>query len=313
MNDELERLYKSLTTYLLGSELASELLITGLLAGGHVLIQGAPGTGKTSLARTIAASISTTFKRIQFTPDLLPSEILGYNIYDQSTASFVLHKGPVFSNVLLVDEINRASPRTQSALLESMQENQVSIDGVTYPLERPFFVIATENHLSSLGTFPLPDSQLDRFLLSFEMTTHDTDTHVAILASHAEGLQEAALPGILTGAQLVEMQDAVRRLHVARPVMEYIAGLCAALGSNKALTGGPSTRASIALMNAARAQAFMQGRDSVYPDDVKKILPYVLRHRLIPKQGSIRNTGLIESILDEVRNTTHVPNVSQSA
>lgn len=313
MNDELGKLYSTLTTYLLGSQRASELLITGLLADGHVLIQGPPGMGKTSLAKTIASSIQTSFKRIQFTPDLLPSEILGYSIYDQASASFVLHRGPVFCNVLLADEINRASPRTQSALLEAMQECQVSIDGVTYKLGKPFFVIATENNISSLGTFPLPDSQLDRFLLSFEMPSPDHGTHVAILESHAKGLPYKDVPPVMNGEQLVAMQTDVRAVHVSRAVMEYVSRLCQAVGSHKALTAGPSTRASIAVMNAARAQAYIHDRESVYPDDVKSIFTQVLRHRLTTKQGSARNIGLVENILDEIKNTTPVPMARQDA
>jgi MoxR-like ATPase len=188
MHGELEKLYENLTTKVLGVELASELVLTALLAEGHVLIQGAPGMGKTSLARIVAESIEAEFRRIQFTPDLLPSEILGFNIYDQGERQFVFHKGPIFGNVILADEINRASPRTQSALLESMNETQVTIDGYTYQLEKPFFVIATENHLSSVGTFPLPDSQLDRFVISFDLQHPGHDTSVEILDIHARGV-----------------------------------------------------------------------------------------------------------------------------
>lgn len=306
---QLKQLYSNLTTCVLGSESVSELLITGLLAGGHILIRGAPGMGKTTLARTVAASIQTTFKRIQFTPDLLPSEIIGFNMYDQASGQFVLHKGPVFSNVILADEINRAGPRTQSALLESMQERQVTIDGITYPLERPFFVIATENFLSSAGTFPLPDSQLDRFLISFDMGAPDESTLVDILNSHISGTASTPVTPALNGDQLVDMQQAVRNVHVAPGMAEYIARLCMAIGAHKAVAAVPSTRASIALMQAARAQAWQQGRESLYPDDVKKVLPFVFRHRLTVRQGSERKAGVVEGILDEVGKSTPVPMV----
>jgi MoxR-like ATPase len=313
VNSSLKQLYSNLTAYVLGSGPVADLLITGLLAEGHVLIRGAPGMGKTTLAKTVAASIQTTFKRIQFTPDLLPSEIIGYNMYDQASGKFVLHRGPVFSNVILADEINRAGPRTQSALLESMQERQVTIDGVTYQLDKPFFVIATENYLSSAGTFPLPDSQVDRFLISFDMHVPDPEMLADIIGSHIAGTPMNPVPPAMDGAQLVEMQKAVRGVHVAPGLTDYMVRLCAAIGSHKSVAAVPSTRASIALMQAARAQAYLQGRDSLYPDDVKKVLPFVFRHRLTLKQGVEGKRGIVENILDEARNSTPVPMARQEA
>jgi MoxR-like ATPase len=309
MNERLNSLLRNLTTHLLGSESASELLVTGLLAGGHVLVQGSPGMGKTSLARVMAASIQTTFRRIQFTPDLLPSDIIGFNLYDQATSQFVLHEGPVFSNVILADEINRASPRTQSALLEAMQESQVTIDGTTHALARPFFVVATENHLSSMGTFPLPDSQLDRFLLSFEMPSPGKDTQATILASHASNALAAPVQAVMDGRELVEMQTRVHQIHVARSVLEYVVHLCSSIGAHRAFAAPPSTRASIALMNAARAWAFLQGRDAVYPDDIKRVFCPVFRHRLALKESLGRKDDRIETVLDEIKESTPVPMV----
>ena len=307
MNTELASVYQNLTSHLLGSETASELLMTGLLADGHVLIQGAPGMGKTSLAKVVALSIQSTFRRIQFTPDLLPSEITGYNVYDQSSGEFAFHKGPVFSNVILADEINRASPRTQSALLEAMNEAQVSVDGKTYQLSKPFFVIATENHLSSTGTFPLPDSQLDRFLLSFDMPAPSAETQVDILALHTNGRQTKEIPAVLAEEQVVDIQADVHRIHVSRNVMEYVVNLCNAMESCRDLVTGPSTRASIALMSAAKAQAYLCDRDSVYPDDVKRVFPYVFRHRMVLKSGGGRNDLRVTKILGEILSSTSIP------
>lgn len=307
MHGELKKLYENLTSKVLGTELASELILTALLAEGHVLVQGAPGMGKTSLARIVAESIDAEFRRIQFTPDLLPSEILGFNIYDQGERKFVFHRGPIFGNVILADEINRASPRTQSALLEAMNETQVTIDGQTYHLKKPFFVIATENHLSSVGTYPLPDSQLDRFIISFNLTHPDPKTSIEILNIHTRGIPYKETTHIITAEALIKMQADVKNVHVEANMMDYIVRLCAAISENKDVSGGPSTRASIALMNVARAQAYIQGRDAVYPDDIKKVLPFVLRHRIVMKSGSVRHDHIVESLLHDISNSISVP------
>jgi MoxR-like ATPase len=307
MNERVKGLFDVLTSHLLGAETAAELLITGLLADGHVLIQGGPGLGKTTLARTLAESLDCGFKRIQFTPDLLPADILGYNLFDQRSGEFLFHKGPIFSNMILADEINRASPRVQSALLEAMHERQVSVDGETYELQAPFFVVATQNHLSSAGTFPLPDSQLDRFTLSFTMPTPDAEVQLNILAFHAgDGPRQEVVP-ILQQQELNEMIEEVRTVHVAGSVMEYIVTLCAATTAHEAMTVPPSPRAQISIMNAARAQSYIHGRDAVYPDDVKKVMPYALRHRLRPKGVHERASHRMDQILREILDRTPVP------
>ena len=307
MRTELRPLYANLTSNLLGSETSSTLLLTGLLAEGHVLIQGSPGTGKTSLARAVARSIDAHFRRIQFTPDLLPTEIVGYTIYDQATSEFVFHRGPVFANVILADEINRASPRTQSALLEAMNESQVTVDGTTHLLEKPFFVIATENHLSSVGTFPLPDSQLDRFLVSFDMPLPEKDRRTDILEFHSEGNNLKEIEPCMTGHELHQLQQAAMSTHIERNVLEYIGDVCTAIGANPEFASGPSTRAAIGLMRAAKASAYLDEADAVYPDHVKQVTPNVFRHRLVLKSSASRGTEKIESILRDIVDNISVP------
>lgn len=307
MRRELLSIYNNLISNLLGSDHASSLLLTGLLAEGHILIQGSPGTGKTSLAKAVAASIDAKFRRIQFTPDLLPTEIVGFTIFDQSAGKFIFHHGPVFANVVLADEINRASPRTQSALLEAMNENQVTVDGKTYLLEPPFFVIATENHLSSVGTFPLPDSQLDRFIVSFDMPIPENDVRTDILEFHSERKDKTAIKPVLTGTQLRDFQQKAMATHAARNILEYIGNICSSIASNPDFAAGPSTRAAIALMKAAKAYAYLNDSDAVYPDHIKKIAPSVLRHRLILNSGTSRGTGKIERLISETVDKIAVP------
>jgi len=307
MSKELQALLGNLTTHLVGSDHVSRLLMTGLLAEGHVLIQGPPGIGKTSLAKTLAASVGADFKRIQFTPDLLPSDIIGCSIYDPSTKEFTFHRGPIFGNIVLADEINRASPRTQSALLEAMNEGQVSVEGVTHPLEKPFFVVATENHLSSVGTFPLPDSQLDRFLLSFEMPSPDVEARREILAFHAAGGAAKEVLPVMSRRALVEVQGIARRIRVSDSMMEYVARICEAVKERKELASGVSARASIALMNAAKAWAGMEGREAVYPEDIKAVTLPVLRHRLSLSTFDGRSSKRVEALLHQILDSVDVP------
>ncbi len=307
MNSKLEGLYRNLTGNLLGCEKASMLLTVGLLAEGHVLIQGPPGVGKTSLAKTMAASVHCRFRRIQFTPDLLPSDILGYALYDRELKTSVFHRGPVFGHVVLADEINRASPRTQSALLECMNESQVTVEGTTYELEPPFFVVATENHRSSAGAVPLPAAQLDRFLLSFDMPSPSHDVQVKILEFHADAGPAPDVPPVLAREELLAMQAEVRGVQTAAPVLAYVVSLCEAVRHHASLVGGPSPRAAIGLMNAAKALAYLDDRTAAYPDDVKKAMPHVLRHRLVHKTGRGHDTHRTEAVLREILDATPVP------
>ncbi len=262
------------------------MLLTALLANGHVLIQGAPGIGKTSLAQTLAQSIDGTFSRIQFTPDLLPSDIVGYSIYNQATAKFEFIEGPVFRNIVLADEINRTSPRIQSALLECMNEQQVTVDGITRPLASPFLVIATQNNAYSSGTFPLPEPQLDRFLLSITMTLPDLETQSQILQLHANrGSAPADTTPILTAAEIAQMQQAVRDIPANDRICRYIAFICESLRKQEGSRGCLSARASIAVLRAAQSAAYLAGAAAVYPDHVKMVAPAVLNHRLAVREN----------------------------
>lgn len=295
----------NISRVVLGCDKEVDLLILGLLAQGHVLIQGAPGVGKTSMAKSLATSLDCDFKRIQFTPDLMPADILGYSIYDQSNATFKFHRGPVFTNILLADEINRTTPRIQSALLEAMNEAQVSVDGKTYILEQPFFVIATQNHLHSSGTFPLPDSQLDRFLISIDMGNPGLETRENILKLHWKDANIGKdLKSVLSAPEILELRESARQVDVEDSIFKYIARLVEATHESAELTHGVSPRASIALMRTAQTAALMDGRKHVYPDDVKNFLPYVFSHRLtvkgLKRKGGESVANVIVTILDKV-------------
>jgi MoxR-like ATPase len=282
----LSPLLRHLSETVIGSEEASRLLLTALLGNGHVLIEGAPGIGKTMLAHTLASSMGGVFKRVQFTPDLLPSDLLGYNLYRSATGGFEFIPGPVFSNCLLADEINRTSPRVQSALLESMNEGRVTIDGITRDLPRPFIVIATQNDTHATGTFPLPEPQLDRFLLSLQMTLPDAGKQTEILLSHAARWTEPeTTPDFdLDGATILSLQKIAAELPVSLAVAQYITALCEALRRLAGSDESVSVRASLAILRAARANAFLESAPAVYPDHVQAVFPAVMRHRILSEQ-----------------------------
>jgi MoxR-like ATPase len=307
LNEKLASLWRRLTQTVLGSEEPSFLLLTGLLANGHVLIQGAPGIGKTSLAHALADSVDCSFKRIQFTPDLLPSDILGYSMFSQADNRFHFIEGPVFSNIVLADEINRTSPRIQSALLECMNEHQVSIDGVTRQLGNPFMVIATQNNLYASGTFPLPEPQLDRFLVAITMKLPDSDTQSRILELHASGAPSRKMSPVISTAELQDIQRTVATLPVDGRVCRYIVELCDGARAHQRLGRTLSSRAAIAIMRAAQAVAYMESHAAVHPDDVKRILKPVLTHRL--NIGKLHEESENEAMasLDEVMQQTRVP------
>ena len=280
MRARLASLQQRLAATVLGSEQEAYWLAIALLANGHVLIQGAPGIGKTTLAHTLASALDGTFKRIQFTPDLLPSDILGYSLYHQGRGEFQFIPGPVFANVVLADEINRTNPRIQSALLECMNEHQVTVDGVTRPIQAPFLVIATQNTLYSAGTFPLPEPQLDRFLLSLTPPTPDAALLGEILALHSSKPHLPQPGPLLTAAEVREAQEQVLRVPANERITGYIAALSHAVRKHEGLRGGLSPRAAIALLRASQAIAWLEGHPAVYPDDVKKAVIPVWLHRL---------------------------------
>ncbi|MFI3177132.1 MAG: MoxR family ATPase [Eubacteriales bacterium] len=278
---------------MIGQEHTITLLLTAMLAEGHVLIEDMPGTGKTVLASSLAKSMEGNFRRIQFTPDLLPSDVTGLNYYNQKLGEFVFRKGSAFCNILLADEINRATPRTQSSLLECMAERQISVDGETRVLEKPFLVVATQNPLETLGTYPLPEAQLDRFLMRITMEAPTKESEIAILKRF---LQDEPLENLTKMCSLEEIRQAIeeaRQVYVHDLIMEYIADLATASREDDSIEVGVSPRASLALLRAIRAYAFIQGRDYVVPEDVKSLAVPVLAHR-------IRLIGGISSVKDQV-------------
>lgn len=274
--------------------------LLGLLCQGHVLLDDFPGVGKTLMAKALAQSIQANFKRIQFTPDLLPTDITGSSIYNPTNGDFKFIPGPIFANLVLADEINRSSPRTQSALLEAMGEGCVTFDGIAHPLPKPFFVIATRNLAETHGTFPLPQSQMDRFLLSFGIGYPKLEEEVEILERHEHG--EPSLKPVITANDICDMQTQVYLVKVARPVKEYIATIAAATRANSEIAIGVSPRGAVFLQRAAQARAAMEERNFVTPDDVKVVSPAVLRHRIVPRSSEPNSSEkCIEDILSSVR------------
>lgn len=259
-----------------------------LLAGGHLLIEDVPGVGKTTLAHALARTFGLQFSRVQFTADLMPSDLSGVSVYERGQQAFVFHPGPLFTQVLLADEINRASPKTQSALLEAMEEKQVSVEGETRPLPSPFFVIATQNPQDQLGTYPLPESQLDRFLMCISLGYPDRTAERSLLAGQDRRDQVATLPSLLTTEELHALQAAVLKVHASDALLDYLQDLLAASRDGRWFVQGLSPRAGMAVLRAARAQALLSGRDYVAPDDIQAILPQTVAHRLVPVTGAGR-------------------------
>ncbi len=277
----IQTLQKNIGQVFLGRPEVVRYVLTGLLAGGHVLLEDVPGVGKTVLAKSLARSIDVDFRRVQFTPDLLPSDILGVAIYDQQSGSFEFKPGPIFTQVLLADEINRATPRTQSALLEAMNDAQVSVDRVSHPLPQPFFVIATQNPYEFEGTYPLPESQLDRFMLRVRIGYPSVRNEKAVIRAQQEQHPLESLEPVLAGPDVQALQAAVRKVRLEDTVLDYALALVTETREHKHLRVGASPRASIALTRAAQAHALLAGRDYVLPDDVKALAVPVLAHRVL--------------------------------
>jgi MoxR-like ATPase len=290
----LKALRDQLNTVIVGKPDQIQDCMACLLAGGHLLIDDVPGVGKTTLAHALSRTFGLQFSRVQFTSDLMPSDLSGVSIYERGKEAFVFHPGPIFAQVLLADEINRASPKTQSALLEAMEEKQVTIEGETRPLPVPFFVIATQNPLDQVGTYALPESQLDRFLMRISLGYPDRAAERELLMGHDRRAMLDQLPSLLAAGELAQLQEAVLAVHAADPLLDYVQDLIAATRSGQWFLQGLSPRAGIAVVRAAKAQALLSGRAYVAPDDVQAVLPQTIAHRLIPVGDAGR--GAVEQV-----------------
>ncbi|MBS0204956.1 MAG: MoxR family ATPase [Planctomycetes bacterium] len=301
-------LERNVASAILGKPDTVRLAIVAMLSGGHLLVEDAPGVGKTSLAKALAKSFDCDFKRLQFTPDMLPSDILGSSVYLPSLGEFEFRPGPIFTNVLLADEINRTTPRTQSALLEAMSEGQVSVEGKTHPLAEPFFVLATQNPYEFEGTYPLPENQLDRFMLCIEIGYPTREVERNVLTNHRDGEPVDRLKAVLTGDQLRQLQHSARNIRVDDAINDYMLDLIHATRSHEQLQLGVSTRGAITLYRAVQGLALMEGRNYAIPDDVKRLAVPVLAHRIVVK--GVLHEGRrdrAKMIITQILSKTRVP------
>jgi MoxR-like ATPase len=302
-----ERIFQNVEQVIIGKRQAVELLLVALLCRGHVLLEDVPGTGKTVLAKSIARSIGGTFKRIQFTPDLLPSDVTGVSIFNQQNREFEFRPGPVFAQIVLADEINRATPKTQSALLEAMEERQITVDGATYGLPSPFIVLATQNPIEYEGTFPLPEAQLDRFLLRLHLGYPERSDEIAILRRQRQAHPLDDLPVVAAIDELLELQQAIKAVYVDDLIEEYIVALVSATRHHEDVYLGASARGSLALYRTAQAWAAIRGQDFVTPDDVKVLAAAVLGHRMIVSPAARIRSVTAGVVIEEILGAVAVP------
>ncbi len=304
-SDLIDRIISEVGRFIVGKRDAIEMMLVALLSEGHILLEGPPGTAKTLMAKTFAQAIGAKFSRIQMTPDTLPADILGTMVYNVRDSSFYLRRGPIFANLILIDELNRAPPKTQAAFIEVMQERQVTIEGVSYPIERPFLVLATQMPYGAAGTYPLTEVQRDRFAYNVRVSHASPEEEMEILARIDE-IESGMVVQVADISEVLKAIEAARSIYVSDAVRRYIVDLVAGLRSNDALIEGPSARASIWLMKASKAYALIHGRSYVIPDDVKAVAPYVLRHRIILRREILEEADE-ESVIMEALRTTPVP------
>lgn len=302
MTHSLDKVVSQVAGIILGKEEQIRLAVACLLARGHLLIEDIPGVGKTTLAHALATSLGLSFQRIQFTSDLLPADILGVSIFDRHTGGFQFHPGPIFTQVVLADEVNRATPKAQSALLEAMEEHQVTIEGETRRLPQPFFVIATQNPSSQIGTFPLPESQLDRFLMCIELGYPDADAERALLRGESRRDLLEAMEPCMSPEELVSLQQQAQKIHASDALIDYVQAIVRRTRQGNEFITGLSPRAALALLHAARAWAMMAGRDHVIPEDIQEVLPGVVGHRLATagESGRLRSEETAAELLRQV-------------
>lgn len=306
-NEIYRKISDNIQKVIIGRPDAVKLLLAGLASGGHILLEDNPGTGKTTLAKTLALSINTDFKRIQFTPDLLPSDILGVSIFDQSNRTFKLHKGPVFTNILLVDEINRASPRTQAALLEAMAEKQVSIDGELHQLDDLFFIVATQNPVETRGTYPLPEAQMDRFALQFSLGYTDIENEVSVLTAQNKAHPIDEIRPCVTAHDVLLLQESVNDIYISEELKKYIVEIVGATRDAKEILLGASTRASIALMRISKAMALFDKSDFVTPEHIQSVAVNVIAHRLVIDPAARFSGKISGQIVEDIIKKIAVP------
>lgn len=302
-----DRISENISKVIIGKSEVIDLVLTTLLAGGHLLLEDVPGTGKTVLAKSLARSLGVDFKRVQFTPDLLPSDLTGINYYNQKLSDFTFRKGPVFTSVLLADEINRATPRTQSSLLECMEEKQLTVDGTTYKLAEPYFVIATQNPIETQGTFPLPEAQLDRFLIKTSIGYPLTEEATAILKRFISSNPFETLESVCTHSELVEAMESVKGVFISNELIDYIITLVEKTRNAEATAVGVSPRGSLAMLRAAQAYAAIKGRAFVVPEDIKKLAFFVFGHRIIMRDDYRIGRATGENVITDILNEVPVP------